>query len=108
MSHYMRTLPEGCACHAYPVRDPAEPQLGTWLEAEPNPACWVHFPKPWRIRRHVEPVPTCRYDEPAGRVVVGWVIEQYLGEQFGHVVVDYYQDGDAAIAAFANPSAAGA
>ncbi|ASR85264.1 hypothetical protein I5H06_gp40 [Mycobacterium phage SirPhilip] len=105
--HYMTTIDERCACHHYPVRDPAEPQLGTWLEAEPNPACPVHFPRPFRIRRLVEPVPTTRYDEPAGQVVVGWVIEQRV--QFAgmpeaeYVVVDYYPNGDAAIEAFAAP-----
>ncbi|QFG09448.1 hypothetical protein I5H08_gp039 [Mycobacterium phage Yuna] len=104
--HYMTTVPEGCACHWYPVRDPAEPQLGSWLDGEPNPACWVHFPAPWRIRRLVEPLPTLRHDEPAGQVVVGWVVEQRV--QFAgmpeaeYVVVDYYPSGDAAHAAFAN------
>ncbi|QJD50364.1 hypothetical protein I5H01_gp043 [Mycobacterium phage MarkPhew] len=53
--------------------------------------------KPWRIRRLVE-----------GEIVVGWVIEQYLGAELGHVVVDYYQDGPAAFAAFADPSTSGA
>ncbi|AYR01130.1 hypothetical protein SEA_LEMOND_65 [Mycobacterium phage LeMond] len=94
MSHYLRTVPEGCACHCYPVRDPAEPQLGTWLDMEPNPSCWVHFPRPWRIRRVTE-----------GALVVGWVIEQYLGESLGHAIVHYYEGGADAIAAFANPRA---
>lgn len=105
----MTSRPEGCACHVYPVRDPAEPQLGTWYEAEPNPACWVHFPAPWRIRRLVEPVPTLRHDEPAGQVVVGWVVEQLYtithstsGTDAEYVVVDYYPSGKAAHAAFAS------
>ncbi|QIG61575.1 hypothetical protein SEA_XIMENITA_66 [Mycobacterium phage Ximenita] len=114
--HYMTSRPDGCACHVYPVRDPAEPQLGTWYEAEPNPACRVHFPAPWRIRRLVEPVPTLRHDEPAGQVVIGWVIEQLMSTTFrapgvhdpsfrteaDYMVVDYYPSGEAAHAAFAS------
>ncbi|QJD50465.1 hypothetical protein SEA_CHRIS_63 [Mycobacterium phage Chris] len=107
MSHYMTTVPKGCACHHYPVRDPAEPQLGQWLEMEPNPSCWVHFPRPWRIRRLVEPLPTLRHDEPAGQVVVGWVVEQLYGMPDGaadYAVVEYFEDGRTAIGTFAEAS----
>ncbi|APD18224.1 hypothetical protein SEA_HAMMY_61 [Mycobacterium phage Hammy] len=95
MSHYMRTIPKGCKCWHTEARDPAEPHLGTWLDAEPNPQCRVHFPALWRIRRLVE-----------GEVVVGWVIEQRVQfhgmDDAEYVVVDYFPSGDAAIEAFAS------
>ncbi|ASR85073.1 hypothetical protein I5G78_gp044 [Mycobacterium phage Unicorn] len=104
----VRGVDEQCVCHYYPVRDPAEPQLGTWYEAEPNPACWVHFPAPWRIRRLVENLPASG-GNLAGQVVVGWVIEQLYtithsteGTGAEYVVVDYYPSGEAAHAAFAS------
>uniref|UniRef100_A0AAU8GNX1 Uncharacterized protein n=1 Tax=Mycobacterium phage Pharb TaxID=3136626 RepID=A0AAU8GNX1_9VIRU len=94
MSHYMTTIEPGCKCHYTEQRDRAEPHLPAWLDMEPNPACPVHFPRPWRIRRLVE-------DDR----VVGWVIEQrvqYAGmPEAEYVVVDYFRNGEAAIAEFA-------
>lgn len=40
--HYLTTIDPNCSCDYTPVRDPAEPQLGSWLEAEQDDLCPVH------------------------------------------------------------------
>ena len=42
-THYMTHVCPGCTCHHTEASIPGEPQMGTYLEAEPNPDCPVHF-----------------------------------------------------------------
>ncbi len=38
-AHYMTHVCAGCECWFREVRIPGEPQMGTYLEGEPNPDC---------------------------------------------------------------------
>lgn len=54
MSHYLTTIPEGCTCHYTEQRDPAEPHMPAFFDAEPNPNCRVHFTDLDRAQRQID------------------------------------------------------
>lgn len=41
--HYLTTVPEGCRCYFTEQRIPGEPHIPSFLDAEPNLDCPVHF-----------------------------------------------------------------
>ena len=47
----MTAIPRGCTCYYTEQRDPYEPQLGSWLDGEPDQLCPVHFPPPTWLPR---------------------------------------------------------
>lgn len=42
-THYMTHICPGCACWHVRATIPGEPQIGSYIESEPNPDCPVHF-----------------------------------------------------------------
>lgn len=79
--HYLTTVPAGCTCHYTSHRDPAEPQMGSWLEGEQAEDCPVHplpEPGPWEPGT-VDLTQLARYvvllqDDPALRHTTGHAV----------------------------------